>query len=235
MSYDLGDTVPLGVTITDAAGDPTAAASVTLTITRPDGTVESGTTPSSPVTGRYEYDYVPTVAGLHQVLWESTGPAAVFGPDAVDVRPRTRGVISLTDLRDYLNKSGTGTAATAEEGELRDLLGAAVERVERHTGTTLAADGQITQLQVLAVKLVAADFWRTQRARSASRVAAAPQAIDADSSPYGTAPLEVRLTELLGPAVSGKGSALPPVGVFPDVAEWPDTPLILDGTDTESE
>lgn len=219
--------MPLGVTIYDAEGAAVNAASVTLTITRPDGTAEAGTTPTNPATGRYEFDFVPTVVGVHQVLWQSTDPATVFGPDAVDVRPATPAAVSLDDLRDYLNKALTGSAANADEDELRAVLAAAVERVGRHLGREVLLDGQISQAEILAIKLVAAEFWRPQRApRGGIGASAGLPVSEMDSGPAGTAPLEVRLAELLGPAVSGRGAVLAPVGCFPSPSVWPDAPYI---------
>lgn len=230
MAYDSGDTVPLAVTITDAAGTPMNASSVTLTITRRGATTpEPGTTPGNPTAGRYSFDFVPPVAGLYDVVWRSTGPAAAFD-DVVDVRAASGGVISLADARAYLNKLGGGAA---DEDELRTMLAAAVERVDRHlysaadraAGRTLNVEPVITESQVLAVKMVLAEFWRTQRARLGGRptgMGTAAGAMDSDSGPAGVAPLTVRLTDLLG-LPSGGGDAVPaPVGSFPVAQPWPD-------------
>lgn len=219
---DLGDTVPLGVTITDGAGAPVPATSITLTITRPDGTIEPGTSPSNPSTGRYTFDYVPAIAGLHAVRWASTGPAAAY-VDAIDVRAATRNVISLTDARLYLNKLGAGAV---DEDELRTMIAAAVGRVDRHLGRSLLDATSVTESEVLAVKAVLAEFWRTQRSRFGGRsnvgMPTTAAAIDLDAGPAGGASLRAKLTDLLGePAASGGGVAAP-TGSFPSPCEWPD-------------
>lgn len=232
MAFDLGDLVPLSFDITDAAGVPANASLVTLTITRRGSTTaEPGTgVLGNPQAGRYTFDFVPTVAGLYDVVWRSAGPAAAFD-DVIDVRAPTGGVISLGDARAYLNKLG-GTAA--DEDELRTMLAAAVERVDRHlysraerdSGRTLAAEPVISESQVLAVKMVLAEFWRTQRARLGGRgagMAAAAAAIDSDAGPAGTAPLTVRLADLLGPPLGADAGGVPqPVGSFPPACGWPD-------------
>lgn len=85
MPFDLGDTVPLAVDIADAAGDPTAAGSVVLTIELPDGT---SITPDvdNPSVGRYVCDFVTTQAGRHAFHWNSVEPSSAFA-DVFDVRP----------------------------------------------------------------------------------------------------------------------------------------------------
>lgn len=229
MAYDLGDTAPLSVDIVDGSGAPTNATSVTLTITLRGGAVVPGTSPSNPSTGRYQYDFVPAAAGLYDVLWQSTGPATTFD-DVVDVRAAAGRVISLGDARDYLNKIG---AATLDEDELRTMMAAAVERVDRHLysqaerdgGRTLATESTITQSQVLAVKMVLAEFWRTQRTRLGGRSmggGGSGVAIELDSGPAGAAPLTVRLTDLLGDPADGGDGVPAPVGSFPTACGWPD-------------
>lgn len=230
MAYDLGDTVPLSVLVTDAAGSPANASSVTLTITLRGGAVIAGTTPTNPSVGVYQYDFVPDTVGLYDVVWRSTGPAAAFD-DIVDVRATARRVISLGDARDYLNKAVGGQV---DEDELRTLMAAAVERVDRHlftqaerdAGRTLATEPAVSESQVLAVKMVLAEFWRTQRNRLGSRsggLGASGAATEADSGPAGAAPLTVRLTDLLGEPADGAGGGVPaPVGSFPAACEWPD-------------
>lgn len=232
MSWDLGDTVPLGVDVVDAAGAPTNASSITLTVTLRGGSVVAGTTPTNPSTGRYQFDFVPAQVGIYDVLWQSTGPAAAFD-DVVDVRPTARRVISLSDVRDYLNKATTG--AQPDEDELRTMMAAAVERVDRHLfsqaerdgGRTLATEAVITQSQVLAVKVVLAEFWRTQRARLGGGrgqmgISTAGAVAEMDNGPSGSASLTLRLTDLLGDPADGGDGVPAPMGSFPESCDWPD-------------
>lgn len=233
MPHDLGDTVPLGVTIT-VADVPTAAASVTLTITDPAGATVSGVTPSNPSVGRYEFDFIPVAAGMYRVRWTSTGPATAFD-DVVDVRPATAAaVVSLADAKAHLNKE---LGRTVDDDELRAMMPAAVRRVDRHlwspteraAGATLAVATEILPEQRLAVLTVLVDFWRTQRNRSYGGGAtyggtgASGAAIEADSGPAGAAPLKVRLTDLLGPAADDEDAErAQPRGSFPLAQPWPD-------------
>jgi len=68
--------------------------------------------------------------------------------------------------------------------------------------TYVAGRTSVTAAEKLAVKVVLAEYWRTQRvevAANAARGYASGVALEADAGPAGTAPLKVRLAELLGP------------------------------------
>lgn len=130
MAYDLGDLVPLTVTVRDAAGDPTDADTVTLTITLPDGTITTPTVANPPsVTGVYVHDYAPVQAGRHLARWTSTGPQAAYS-DAFDVRPATPAyIVSLVDIKQQLNMT-----STADDEELRAYLEATTGVIETYLG-----------------------------------------------------------------------------------------------------
>lgn len=128
MAWDLGDVVPLTVTVRDTTGAPVNATTVVLTVTLPDGTTANPAV-TNPSTGVYACDYPTTVNGRHTVRWTSTGPAAAY-TDAFDVRAAdTPYLVSLADAKEQLNI----TATTSDE-ELRVYLEAATGVVERHLG-----------------------------------------------------------------------------------------------------
>lgn len=131
MAFDLGDVVPLTVTITDAAGAPTNAGSVTLTITLPDGTSVTPST-TTPSVGVYACDYASTMAGLHQVRWLSTGPQAAF-QDVFDVRAGGHTIVSLADVKRQLSFTGT-----VRDEEARWYAEAVTGVIERHLGQAVA-------------------------------------------------------------------------------------------------
>lgn len=225
MAYDLGDTVSLAWEVLDAAGAPATAGTITVTIGLPDGTTVSPTpTPASTV-GRYELDYVPTMSGVHTVRCVTTAPSAAFA-DVFDVRPAAEfAVLSLRDAKDYLNK-----ISPVSDEELRLMLPAAVERVERHVGRDLTGATHVSASEILAVKLVLAEYWRTQRARTGRGVGgggASGVAIESDSGPGGMAAIKTRLTDLLGPPAAEVGSG--PSGCFPDPQPWPDPAALPPG------
>lgn len=132
--FDLGDTVPLGIDIKNAAGNLVNASTINLAITLPDGTTAAGTTPSNPSTGRYEYDYVTTQAGRHLVRWTSTTPTTAY-TDAFDVRSAAGiAIVSLADVKKHLN---IPAATTDHDDELRGFADTATDVIEHITGSVI--------------------------------------------------------------------------------------------------
>lgn len=128
MPYPLGGVVPLDVAIVDAAGHPVDPTTITITITKPDDTVDTPT-PSSTQTGRWTVDYVPTMAGLHNVLWTTTGPALAY-PDVVDVRASAPGyIVSLADAR---KKCKIPANKTDHDDRLRGYMESVTNGIEDH-------------------------------------------------------------------------------------------------------
>jgi hypothetical protein len=127
---DVGDTVPLSVTITDATGALVNPATIVLTITAPDGTVTTPA-PANPSTGVYLYNYVPTMAGRHSYRWQSTGPATAY-TDVVNVEAiDPRFIFSLAEARAQLKTSAGNTIG---DEELRLYLGSVTAIVEDIVG-----------------------------------------------------------------------------------------------------
>lgn len=131
MPVDLGDTVRLMAPCVDPAGEPANAATVTLTITLPDGTTASPTVANPPATtGTYTHDYVPAADGRHLVRWVFTDPADAY-TDLIDVRPADPLLLmSLADAKEQLNIS-----STRHDAELRSFIEAVTEIVERFVGS----------------------------------------------------------------------------------------------------
>lgn len=132
MAIDLGDTVPLAVTITDEAGQPTTPTAVVLTIQLPDGTVVTPT-PSSVETGIYKHDYLPTMPGRHVVRWVSTVPGTAYS-DIFDVRAPASTIISLADAKRHLRMPA---ASTADDEQLRSFCEVVTAVVEDVSGRTI--------------------------------------------------------------------------------------------------
>lgn len=130
---DLGDLVPLAVSVKDMNGNPVNANTVTLTITLPDLTVVTPVVSAPSVTGQYEYDYFPTQVGRHQVRWVTVGPQASY-EDTFDVRDSaSRSIISLAEAKQHLNM----TTSTDDE-EVREMIEAVTNVIERHRGEVIA-------------------------------------------------------------------------------------------------
>lgn len=130
MAHDLGDLVPLAVTIKDAAGTEANAATVTLAITLPDGTTVTPTVANPPATtGVYTYDYPTVQAGRHIARWTSSGPQAAYS-DAFDVRAAAPTyIVSLADVKQQLNMTSTD-----DDEELRIYIEAATGVIEDYLG-----------------------------------------------------------------------------------------------------
>ena len=131
MTYDLGDVVPLGITITDATGANANASAVTCTITLPDGTSSTGSV-TNPATGQYNCDFQPSQVGRHSVRWVATGTNASAFTDDFTVRDYANiGLVSLNDVKTHLNIPLTDT--TSDE-ELRSFMDAATDLIENYLG-----------------------------------------------------------------------------------------------------
>lgn len=128
MSSPLGSTVPLSITVRDAAGTPTAA-TVALTIVQPDGTP---TTPaiSTGSTGVYYVDFVPTQAGRHVAAWAVTGAVTSSLTDVFEVDATTDApLVGLADMKRHLNLT-----KTVDDAELYDMGRAISDAIESHLG-----------------------------------------------------------------------------------------------------
>lgn len=154
--YDLGDIVPLTVTVRDAAGVATNATTVTLSIQLPDGTTATPTVPTPPaVTGVYTYDYAPTMLGQHRYTFTSTGPTTQYGPALFDVASTSRGLVSLQDLKALPSMRITGSTW---DDTLRLFIEAATDIVERHTGQAV-----VRRAVSESVEATSAGLWLTHR------------------------------------------------------------------------
>lgn len=128
MVYDVGDTVPLRVVIRDDAGVPCDAASVTLTVSRPDGVVDHPT-PVRVATGDYRYDYVADVPGMFGVGWASTGPASAFRDQFSVADPDRVYPISLGQVKAWL-----GLETETHDEVVRSLIEQCCDIGESYTG-----------------------------------------------------------------------------------------------------
>lgn len=133
---DLGDLVPLTVSVRDEDGVPTNATTVLLVITRPDGTNETVSIDNPPsTTGLYEVDYLPVSSGRYVVRWNTIGPTASF-TDTFDIRDMAEvSIISLPEAKRHLNMS---SERTNDDEEVRGMIEAVTSVVERHRCETIA-------------------------------------------------------------------------------------------------
>jgi hypothetical protein len=136
MSYDLGDVVPLGVTVADAGDTLVNAGSMALTITLPDDTAVT-VSPVTPVsTGTYTYDFLTLQAGRHLVRWLATGANANAYTDVFDVAPSEP--VSIVSLARTKKQLGINESDQTYDEELRGFITGASKAVERQLGTIVA-------------------------------------------------------------------------------------------------
>jgi hypothetical protein len=140
--FDLGDPVPLSVTVTDADGVAADATEVTLTITLPDGTNTVIGPIASTSPGVYDYDYVAVQAGVHRARWVATGANASAFSDVFVVDPAEGApFISLADAKEHLKKS---RELSEDDESLRWFIGAACQMITDRMGhvspVTVVAD-----------------------------------------------------------------------------------------------
>jgi hypothetical protein len=132
--FVVGQVVRLTHTVYNDAGALTNPATITVTITLPDGTSSGPLTPANTGTGLYKYDYTTVQAGRHVYWWTSTSPTA---PDdgMFYVHATTVGIVSLGDAKSHLNKA---TGSAPDDEELRGFIEYATEKVQDWTGVTYA-------------------------------------------------------------------------------------------------
>jgi len=131
-----GAVVPLTWVNTDTSGNPQDAATVTLTITLPDGTTVTLSTTGSTVShtgeGSYAAAYTTTQAGHHIILWVATDAAypGAFA-DSFEVQPAADPtIVSLAEAKDILQLTGT----TQFDARLQGWNGSATNVIEYMCG-----------------------------------------------------------------------------------------------------
>lgn len=134
MIYDVGDKVTLTTIVRTDAGVPVNTPTVTVAVTRPDGTPVSPapTVTNTGVGGVYTATVTADVAGLWTCLWTAAGSVVGTDPDQFTVA--TFGgttVCSMQELKAQLNIDADDTT---NDLELRSYLVSTTEVVEHHVG-----------------------------------------------------------------------------------------------------
>jgi hypothetical protein len=129
--YDVGDQVTVTTTVL-VANVPTDA-TVTVTITAPDGTT-SAPAVSHTGTGQYAATFTATMAGNYLVHWAAAGAAVGVDEYQLYVQPAGFRIVSLRDAKDYLRKTA---AFTGDDNELREFIDSAGEVVDYLAGPTV--------------------------------------------------------------------------------------------------
>lgn len=131
---DLGDPLNPTLTIRDADGQLANATAVTLSVIDPDGIVSTCPVMNEGI-GRYTALFTPPAPGRYVLRWVATGANAGAHVDVVQVAdPTLAALISLADIKEYLNKSTQGTVS---DEELRTTLDAATSLAEQYCARAL--------------------------------------------------------------------------------------------------
>lgn len=136
-TYVLGNVVHLERTV-EVDGNLTDAATITVTIQKPDGTLTTPATPTRDSLGTYHYDYTPAAAGRYVYRWVTTGPVAAAEGDFEVTDDYAGGrdgldVLSLPEARLLLHKANPDTATSKDE-ELAVCVAAISRRFDQLCG-----------------------------------------------------------------------------------------------------
>lgn len=128
---DIGDAVPLEITIKKAGGVPDDAGNVVLTITLPDGTTATPTITHTPGTGVYGVAYLATQAGPHPYRWVATGNNSGVLEDVFTVENPAPALASVAET---INEMRLTSVRDADRETLRGWLQLATNAIELDLG-----------------------------------------------------------------------------------------------------
>ncbi len=138
-TYDIDDSVLLTFTVKTLVGGVLTLtnATVTLTLTKPDGTNPAASV-SNPSTGVYQATVVPDQAGEWLYRWKATGTANTAEDGAFLVEPNLAGMLYTTvpELRDRLGDD----KATLDPGRLEGAIRAASRAIDGRCGRRFFMD-----------------------------------------------------------------------------------------------
>lgn len=127
MIYDVGDSATVTTELRDTAGNLTAA-TVAITVTKPDGSALSPTPTVSDNggTGKYKTSFVVDAVGTWKYKWTASGALVAVDGGQLSVQDAGRVLVaSIDELRAQLDR-----ADFTEDSELRLYLEAATNQVE---------------------------------------------------------------------------------------------------------
>jgi hypothetical protein len=133
--YPNGQPVRISGTVRDLTGTLTNAGAITLTVSKPDATTQTYSSPTNDGTGLYHQD-IPasdlTQNGHYQYAWTSTGVGAGVAVGDFDVfDPFEVAILPLQDAKDMLN---IPQATTTWDSELLGWIASIQSSLERFTG-----------------------------------------------------------------------------------------------------
>jgi hypothetical protein len=126
-----GGMYPIAFDVLDASGVLVHAATVTLTITLPDGTTATPAITDTAVPGQYRLAYQTTIPGRYTAHAVTTGPVTTWD-DTFNVRAFAS-ILGLAEAKTHLS-GGSINAWTGDDDELLNFLQASTEVVESKVG-----------------------------------------------------------------------------------------------------
>jgi len=133
--YPQGQPITLSTTVKNQAGALVNATALTLTVSKPDASTQSYSSPTNDGTGLYHQD-IPTgdinLLGHYQYKWVATGTGAGVSYSNFEVfDPLEVSVPSLQDAKDHLN---IPQATTTYDSELQSKIATIQAGLEKLTG-----------------------------------------------------------------------------------------------------
>lgn len=137
-TYDLGDGVPLEHEVSDPATGAPINATVSLTITRPDGTTFPAPTITNPSTGVYRATPVPDQVGANWAgVWTTAGTVISVKPFAFAVAdPAPAAYADLATVKAMLGKSSDDD----RDDLILQAIATASRQIDRRCGRYFYAD-----------------------------------------------------------------------------------------------
>jgi hypothetical protein len=129
-----GGMYPVAFDVLDATGALTHAASVTLTITLPDGTTATPAITDATVSGQYRLAYQTTIPGRYTAHAVTTGPVTSWDDEFDAAATPWPAMVSLADAKGQLNMDVTDHRF---DDELRDFIAAATGAAEQYKHETI--------------------------------------------------------------------------------------------------
>lgn len=134
MISEVGTQVLLSKVVRDTSNTPVNSPTLTLLVTKPDGTTASPSVTNTASGGLYTALYTVDQAGDFLLKWTATGTViGVYSDQLTGVANQRTLVSSLAELKQQLNRSDT-----IDDAELQTYLYAATEWVESVIGGPLA-------------------------------------------------------------------------------------------------
>ncbi len=135
MRYPNGQPVRVSAAVRDLTGTLTNAGTLTLVLSKPDGTTQTYPSPTNDSAGNYHQD-IPagdlTQNGHYQYAWTATGSGAGVSVGDFDVYdPFETAVLPLQDAKDMLN---IPQATTQYDSEILNWVASIQSSLQRFTG-----------------------------------------------------------------------------------------------------